>query len=121
WDGAEASDDLPGLVAFVFVLGLDLSVHRTNQLLVPAAVAGVLLRRPRLLLQPRAWALALLAYATGAASQLGYIALSARRPFLDLYEMRTLADVWHYFRMDPLGGGFLFNVWPRHANFWRVQ
>jgi hypothetical protein len=121
WDRAESRDDLPGLALFAFIMGLDVSVHRTNQMLLPAAITGVLLRRPRLLLRPQAYAIAALAYVTGVASQLGYLALSARRPFLDMAEMRSLGDVWHFIRLDALGGGFLVDLWPRRADPWRVQ
>jgi hypothetical protein len=121
WHRAEDADDLQGLALLALVIGLDFSAHRTNQLLAPALLLGVALRRPRVLLSPRALAAALLAYAAGLATQAGYLALSARHPPIDMLDGHSLGDLWRFVRLDPIGGGFLLNLWPRRADFVRVQ
>ena len=121
WERAANADDLAGLALFTACLGLDVSVHRTNQLLAPAVLAGVLLRRPGIFRRPRALVALALAYVAGVSTQLGYLVLSSRHPFLNTANMRSLPDLGRYVRLDPIGGGFLVSLWPRRADFLHVQ
>ena len=120
--GAVRNADAVGAAALVALLfGLDVSVHRTNLLLMLAAFAGLLLRRPRALLHPRFVAAIAGAFVLGAATQLLYIPLSLRQPFLDVWAPDSLHALWSYERLEGIGGGLLPAVWPRHADFVRIQ
>lgn len=121
WDRA-AETDAPAHAALVALLfGLDWSAHRANVLLVPAVIAGVLLRRPRAPLNPRFLAATAGALLAGLAFQLLSIPLSRREPFLGGSTLDSLAALWRFERMDDLGGGFLVNLWPRRGDFFHVQ
>lgn len=121
WERA-AESDAPARAALVALLfGLDFSVHRANVLLVPAVITGVLLRRPRVAVSPRFLGATAGAFLLGAAFQLLYIPLSLREPFLDISVPSSLESLWHFERMDVVGGGFLVDVWPRRADFLHVQ
>jgi len=121
WKRADTSDAIPGAALVALLFGLDLSVHRANVLLIPAVVAGVLLRRPGAALNPRFVGGCAAAFVAGASLQLLYIALSLREPFLDISVPDSLAKLGSFERMDVLGGGFLVDVWPRRADFLHVQ
>ena len=121
WRRAERRDDLLGLALLGLSFGLDISVHRTNVLLIPAAGVGVLLRRPGLLRRPWLLLAPVSGFAAGAATQFGYLVLAARHPVMQTWPMATAADLWSFVRLEPLGGGFLVDLWPRRASFVHVQ
>ena len=121
WTHAEDSDATGRAALIALLFGLDWSVHRANVLLAPALIAGVLLRRPRTVRNPRFLAATAGAFAGGLALQILYVPLSRREPFLDVSTPNSLAALWSFERMDMLGGGFLVNVWPRRADFVHVQ
>jgi len=115
------TDAVAGLALLAFILGLDFSVHRTNQLLLPGLVLGVALARPQVFIRPGAIGAALLGYLAGVSTQAGYLVLSSRHPLIDMADVHSLADLYRFVRLDPIGGGFLVELWPRHADFVRVQ
>ncbi|MCA9730215.1 MAG: DUF2723 domain-containing protein, partial [Candidatus Eisenbacteria bacterium] len=121
WNRARERDDGWGLFVVFLLLGLDFSVHRTNSLLLPALLVWVTLRRPRVWIRPRA----MLAMGAGLVLGLGFhlllIPLSRRDPWLDLGEPRTLGGFWSYVSLAQMGGGFLFRILPRTADFLDVQ
>jgi len=121
WDRAGEGDALGTLFALALLFGIDVSVHRTNQLWLPAALATIALRRPRLARSWRAWTTALAGFALGVSLQLVYLPLARHEPFLDTSGIDSLAGLWRYERMDAIGGGFLVDVWPRRADWLQVQ
>ncbi len=121
WRRAESTDAIGAAALVALLVGLDVSVHRANLVLVPALLFGVLLRRPVVLVRPGAIAMLVLAFAAGAATQLLYIPMSRREPFLDMADADSPRALWHFIRMDLVGGGFLVNVWPRRADVVHVQ
>jgi hypothetical protein len=121
WRRAEHGAALSWLLLLFLLFGLDFSVHRTNALLLPAALVWVTLRRPRLWLSGRAWLAAVAGLGLGLAFHLLVIPLSLRDPAVDLGEPRNLASFWDFVSLKMHGGGFLFNLLPRHADFVRVQ
>jgi len=121
WQRSGTTDAVAELALLAFIFGLDFSVHRTNQLLLPGLVAGVALQRPGAFIHPRTVAAAVLAYAAGVSTQAGYLVLSARHPLIDMADAHSLAELYRFVRMDPIGGGFLINLWPRRADFLHVQ
>src|SRR6185437_5635030 len=54
WASADDPDAWRWIALLGLLVGLDFSVHRTNALLVPGALAWILMRRPRTLTSPRA-------------------------------------------------------------------
>ena len=53
WEEADDPDAWRRLALLGLLFGLDFSVHRSNALLMPGALAWILVRRPRTLLAPR--------------------------------------------------------------------
>jgi hypothetical protein len=122
WWRRAADSDARGRLLLVFLLlGLDVSVHRTNALLLPAVLVWVALRRPRAWLRPATWAAVGAGLALGLAFHLLLIPLSLRDPAFDLAEPRDLPRFWSYVSLKFFGGGFLFNVLPRRGDFVHVQ
>ncbi len=121
WHRAGERDALGALFVLALLFGLDVSVHRTNLVWLPGAFVAVALRRPRALRRPATWAALAGGLVVGAATQLFYLVLARREPFYDFVDVRTLSGLWHYERLDIVGGGFLLNVWPRRGEFWHVQ
>ena len=121
WNRADDPGSTSAAMLVALLLGLDVSVHRTNLVLAPALAAGLLLRRPRALASPRFLASLAGAFVLGAATQLLYIPISRSEPFLDVTSPDSLPALWGYLRMDPIGGGFLVDLWPRRADVVHVQ
>jgi len=109
------------LFLLFLLLGLDVSVHRTNLLLLPAALVWVAIRRPAAGSRVREGAVALSGLALGLAFHLLLIPLAARQPAYMSEDPSNLSRWWSYVSLEMKGGGFLFNVFPRTADFLRVQ
>jgi len=121
WRRAGARDAAAWLFLLALLVGLDVSVHRTNLLLVPGLLVWVALRRPRVLVRARPWGAALAGLALGLGFHLLLIPLSRRDPWLDLGEPRDLARWWDYVSLRMHGGGFLVDLFPRRADLVNVQ
>ena len=121
WRRAAASDQPARLFLLFLLFGLDFSVHRTNELLLPAALVWIALRRPRAWLRPLNWGAAGGALLLGLSLQLALIPLAARDPAFDMGEPRNLARLWSYVSMEQQGGGFLIRLLPRAADLVHVQ
>jgi hypothetical protein len=121
WRRAGERDATAWLFLLALLLGLDVSVHRTNLLLAPGLVAWVALRRPGALARPRPWIAAPAGLALGLAFHLLLIPLSRRDPAFDIAQPSDLARWWDYVSMGMRGGGFLVNLFPRRADFVHVQ
>ena len=114
--------DAPGRLFLLFLLlGLDFSVHRTNSLLLPAAILWITLRRPRAWTKPAAWGAIGAGLTLGLSFQLLLIPLSLREPTFDMGEPRDLTRLWSYVSLQQFGGGFLFHILPRRADLVHVQ
>ena len=122
WRRADEPHAWRDLALLTFLFGLDFSVHRTNAMLLPGALAWILIRRARTVAHPRSWLAALGGLVVGLSAQLLVmpIASSTRSP-LDMYEPTTWARWWDYVSLAQVGGGFLVDVWPRKAPFWSFQ
>jgi len=109
-----------GLLALLF--GLDFSVHRTNALLMPGALAWILVRHPRTLLRPRTWLAGAGGLVAGLAVQLLVIPIAANTGSpLNMFEPTNWSRFWDYVSLAQTGGGFLVDLWPRKSGFWSVQ
>ena len=92
------------------LFGLDLSVHRTNALLLPAALLWVALRRPTSRHGMRDLAVATAGFALGLAFHLLLIPLAAARPAYMVEDTSTWAGLWSYVTVEQKGGGFLLGM-----------
>jgi uncharacterized metal-binding protein len=122
WRVADTPGSWRALAVLTLLFGLDFSVHRTNALLIPSAVAWILVRHPHTSRRLTAW----LAGAGGLIAGLSFqllvmpIAATTDSP-VNMYEPSTWARFWDYVSLAQVGGGFLVNVWPRNASVWSVQ
>ena len=121
WRRPERSSGHARLFLLFLLFGLDLSVHRTNALLLPAAACWVALRTPGGGSRARDAGAAAAGLALGIAFHLLLIPLAARHPWFMNEDPGTLAGWWSYVAIEQKGGGFLFDVLPRRAGFLSVQ
>jgi hypothetical protein len=121
WRHAANADEPRRLFLLFLLFGLDFSVHRTNTLLLPAAVVWVALRRPGALFRPRGWGAIGAGLLLGLAFHLLLIPIAARDPGFDMEEPSSLARLWYYVSIGEKGGGFLVDLLPRKSDFLRVQ
>ena len=121
WRRPLASSGRGRLFLLFLLFGLDLSVHRTNALLLPAALVWVALRRPTSRHGMRDLAVATAGFALGLAFHLLLIPLAAARPAYMVEDTSTWAGLWSYVTVEQKGGGFLMKLLPRTASFFSVQ
>ncbi len=122
WQAADRPNAWRQLALMGLLFGLDFSVHRTNALLLPALLAWILLRRPRILREPRSWLCGAGGLAAGLAVQLLIIPIAASTDsILNMGDASNLSRFWDYVSLRMLGGGFLVEFFPRKAPFWSVQ
>ena len=122
WQNADSPASWRQLAVLAFLFGLDFSVHRTNSLLIPSAVAWILIREPRTALRSKSWLAGAVGLAVGLCVQLLVmpIAIVTRSP-LNMYEPTNWSRFWDYVSLAQVGGGFLVRVWPRNASLWSFQ
>jgi len=122
WEDADDPGAWRWLALLGLLFGLDVSVHRTNALLLPGALAWILCRKPRALIAPKAIAGAATGLVLGLAVQLLMIPLSRASHTLLIWNATPAwAEFWSYLSIQRLGGGFLVQFFPRKAPLWSVQ
>jgi hypothetical protein len=122
WKEAEQPFAWRRLALLGLLFGLDFSVHRTNALLLPAALAWILIRYPRALRYPRCWLGGAAGLAAGLSVQLLIIPIAAATDsILNMGDASNLTRFWDYVSLKMMGGGFLVDFFPRRAPFWSVQ
>lgn len=122
WEESDRSDAWHWLALLGLLFGLDFSVHRTNALLLPGALAWILLRRPQALQTARAWLGGIGSLIAGLLVQLLIMPMAAfTRSPLNFNDPSTWARFWEYVSLESRGGGFLVQFFPRNAPFWTVQ
>jgi hypothetical protein len=121
WRRPEDSPGSARLFLLFLLFGLDLSVHRTNALLLPAALLWIAIRSPASRHRLRDGAAAAAGMALGLAFHLLLIPMAAREPAYLAEDPGTWAGWWAYVTVARMGGGFLFHVFPRTAAFFSVQ
>ncbi|MBL8961203.1 MAG: DUF2723 domain-containing protein, partial [Gemmatimonadetes bacterium] len=122
WEAAEHPDAWRWLLVMGLLFGLDLSVHRTNALLLPSALAWILIRQPSTLARARSWIAGTAGLVAGLAVHLLVIPLARyTSSSLNMYEPTTWRTFWDYLSLESRGGGFLVKLWPRNANLLGVQ
>jgi hypothetical protein len=121
WESAGDDRSWHWLLMLGLLFGLDYSVHRTNALLMPGALAWILIRRPRVLSSARAWIAGLGGLAAGLVFQFLVIPLAAADPLLNIGDPSTWSGFYDYQSLAQFGGGWLVHFFPRHAALWSVQ
>ena len=122
WEEADRPDAWRRLALLGLLFGLDFSVHRTNALLLPGALAWILVRHPRTVRTWPAWLAGAGGLVAGLAVQLLIIPIAAfTRSPLGFNDPSSWSRFWGYVSLERLGGGFLFQLLPRKAAFWSVQ
>lgn len=121
WRAVGAADGLRWLFVAMLLFGLDISVHRTNALLLPGMAAWVAIGRPRIFVMWRAWVAAAAGLSLGLSFHAVVMLMAASDPFMNIGDPSTLARFWDYFSLKMRGGGFLLSLYPRNADFWTVQ
>ncbi len=116
WRDADDPGAWRTLLLLGLLFGIDFSVHRTNTLLVPAAILWVAIRRPRTLREPTSVLAVIGGLVAGLSLQLLLIPIAqATTSPLDMFEPTSLGSLWRYISLDGIGGHFLVNLWPRHS------
>ena len=122
WASADDPDAWRWIALLGLLVGLDFSVHRTNALLVPGALAWILMRRPRTLTSPRAVFAGAGALVAGLSLQLLLIPIATHgHSSLDFANPGNLSRLWDYITIKQLGGSFLLDLFPRKSPLWSVQ
>ena len=122
WKVADRPDSWHHIAVLGLLFGLDFSVHRTNALLIPGALAWIAIRNPHTLRQWRTWLVGGGSLIAGLAVQLLLIPIArATHSPLVWNDPTDLTRLWSYVSLERLGGGFLLQLFPRQANFWSVQ
>lgn len=121
WRDAEYGDAICLLFLTALLFGLDFSVHRTNLLLLPGVLVWILLRRPKVLISPRAWAAGVGGAICGLIPHFLIIPLAARNPFINFTNPDSLSRFWDYVSLKMYGGSWLLKLFPRKGAFWGSQ
>ena len=118
WRDAERPDAWRWIFLVTLLLGIDFSVHRTNALLIPGAIAWITVRSPRTLITPRPIVAAFIGLAIGLSLHLLVIPISANTDSpLNFFPPHSLRAFWDYVSLAPYGGGFLLDLLPRKSPF----
>jgi hypothetical protein len=122
WDAADRPDAWRWLALLGALFGLDFSVHRTDALLIPAALVWILLRDRNALRSTRAILASALGLAAGLAVQMLIIPIAAlTRSPLNFSDPSDLSHFWDYVTIKQLGGSFLLQLFPRKSPLVSVQ
>jgi hypothetical protein len=121
WENVEQPSELRWLMFASLLFGLDLSVHRTNLLLIPGVITWILLRHPGVLKSAKMWLSSVASFIAGCGFHLITIPLAARKPPLNMGDPSTWSGFWDYFTVKQYGGNMLINLFPRKAPFFSVQ
>jgi len=121
WEHAEEEGALRWLFLATLLFGLDFSVHRTNLLMLPGLFCWVLLRRPRTLTSLRTWISGVFGLVIGLSFHLLLIPLAAKGPFPNSGDPSSWSRFWDYITLKQYGGGWLVNLLPRKAPFFKTQ
>lgn len=121
WEDAERGDAWRWLLVLGLLFGLDVSVHRTNLLLLPGLLVWIVLRHPRTLGSVKAWLSGVGGVLAGLAVHLLIMPIAASDPTLNFGDPSTWSRFYEYVSLNQYGGGFLVQFVPRRAPFWSVQ
>ncbi len=121
WEDADEPGADRWLFASTLLFGLDVSVHRTNLLLLPGILVWLALRRPKVFASIRSWVAGWAGLALGLAFHLLIIPMAGLGPYMNMTNPSNLSRFWDYVSLKQSGGGFLINLYPRNGNWWDDQ
>lgn len=109
------------LFLMMLLFGLDVSVHRTNLLLLPGVFIWMLLCYPGIFLRMKNWFSGGFGLLIGLSFHLLIIPIAARNPILNASDPSSWSRFYYYVSLEQYGGSWLVNMWPRNADFFGVQ
>jgi len=122
WERADTPGGGNYLLLTALVLGLDLSVHRSNLLFAPFFVLLILIRRPRAYLDWRLWLGGILVFFIGMSMQLGLMFRAQLNPEINFGNPDTLRGFWDYFNLRQFDISiFGLDLFQRKGPFWSYQ
>ncbi|MBN2225959.1 MAG: DUF2723 domain-containing protein [candidate division Zixibacteria bacterium] len=122
WERADQAGAGNYLLLTAFLLGLDLSVHRSNLLLAPFFVVLVLIRRPSAFRDVRLWLGCIGLFALGLSLQLGLMFRAQLHPEFNYGDVETFSRLWDYFALKTYGiAAFGSDLFERKGPFWSYQ
>ncbi|UCF04510.1 MAG: DUF2723 domain-containing protein [bacterium] len=120
----ERRDDRTGdrwLFVTMLLFGLDLSVHRTNLLILPGFLLWILICYPRLYGRAKSWAAGAGGLLIGLAVHLLIIPIAAGAPTVNFGDPSTWSRFYYYISLQQYGGSWLLRLFPRRADFLGYQ
>jgi len=121
WKRAEQRYAFGWIFLIFLLLGLDFCVHRTNILLLPGVFLWIVLRKVDVYKSYKTWLALIIGFLIGFSFQLILIPMALRNPFMNFGNPNTISRFWDYVTLKPYGGGWLINLLPRKAPFFKVQ
>lgn len=125
WKRETGGRDAPPSNRMLFLLmllfGLDLSVHRTNLLMLPGFLLWILICRPRVCRRGGSWFAGTAGLLLGLSFHLLVMPMATRDPALNIGDPRGWRRFYEYMSLQQYGGGWLVNMWPRQGSFFGSQ
>jgi hypothetical protein len=121
WKRADNKQSWTWIFLIFLLFGLDFSVHRTNILLLPGVFLWISLRKVEVYKSYKTWLALIIGFLIGFSFQLILIPMALRNPFLNIGNPNTFSRLWDYITLKLYGGGWLINLLPRKAPFFKVQ
>ncbi|MEP6833859.1 MAG: DUF2723 domain-containing protein [Gemmatimonas sp.] len=122
WWQCAVDDSWKWLALLGLLFGLDFSVHRTNLLLIPAALVFVLIRSPRAMINGRNLVGSAVGLLAGLSVQLLIIPIARNTSSeLNFGNPRDFTRFLNYESLSQSGGSFFVKIFPRNADVWHVQ
>jgi len=122
WENPDARGAGNFLLLTAFLIGLDLSIHRSNLLLVLAFFLLVFLRRPKAFLDFRLWIAGILLFALGLSMQLVVMFRAQLGPEINMGNPDNWRGLWDYLTLSQFGiKTFGSDLLQRKGSFWDYQ
>lgn len=122
WEKADVSGGGNYLLLAALVLGLDLSVHRSNLFLAPFFIVLILIRRPKAFLDWRLWLGAVFIFIVGISMQFGLMLRAQLNPQINFGDPSSLSALWDYINLKQFNISiFGLDLFTRKGPFWSYQ
>lgn len=121
WLASSKDSELRWLFILIFLIGLDLSVHRTNFLLIPAIAVSILLKSPRIFIKIKYWLTGIAGAVAGLSFHLLLLPIAATKPIVNINNPDNFSRFYDYISLKQYGGNWLVTVYPRKAEFFAIQ
>ncbi len=122
WQSADEDGSGNFLLLSAFIFGLDLSVHRSNLMLVPAFFFMVLIRKPKTFLDYRIWFGGVALLFLGFSLQLFNMFRAQLDPLINFNIPSSWQGLWDYLSLQQYGiKTFGSDLLERKGPFWETQ